>query len=266
MPSNSLIGVSHESPPVLRSLPLEASPDDDLHRCRVGRKLYKIRSADCSVRRSSANILIHRMYATRGYVSRSLPDEASASRITLVASEHESAVATITVGFDSPDGLHVDALFSEEVAALRQAGHRVCEFTRLAIDPFVRSRQVLASLFNVAYIHAHRVMGCDTLLIEVNPRHVLYYERMLGFKVMAPQRHSHRVGAPAVLLGIDLSYIREQGERIARGAEASGERSLYPYWFSPLEEEAIFRRLMRTKAAESNLARFRFEPLQLLQA
>lgn len=251
---------------MLRSLAPEVPSDDELHRCRVGSRLYKIRSADCVVRRSSANLLIHRMYATRGYASRSLPDEAPASRITLVASEHESAVATITVGFDSPDGLHVDALFAEEVAALRQAGHRVCEFTTLAIDPFVRSRQVLASLFNVAYIHAHRVMGCDTLLIEVNPRHVLYYERMLGFKVMAPQRHSPRVGAPAVLLGIDLTYIREQGERVARATEAHGERSLYPYWFSPLEEEAIFRRLMRSRVSVSNLARFRFEPRQLLQA
>ena len=145
----------------------------------------------------------------------------------------------------------------------------VCEFTTLAMDHGVRSRRVLASLFNVAYIYAHRVMGCDTLLIEVNPRHVLYYERMLGFKVMAPQRHSPRVGAPAVLLGINFSYIREQGELFSglSGLPGKGaERSLYPDWFSPLEEEAIFRRLTRSKASAAKAALQPLEPLHLLQA
>lgn len=267
MLSNSLTGVSFEAPTALRPLVQESSTEDDLYRCRVGRRIYKIHSADSGGQRSSANVLIHRMYATRGYASHPLPEEALSSRITLVASEHESAVATITVGFDSSDGLHVDALFAAEVAALRQAGRRLCEFTRLAIDPLVRSRRLLASLFNVAYIHAHRVMGCDTLLIEVNPRHVLYYERMLGFRVMASQRHSPRVGAPAVLMGIDLSYIRAQGERLVGALPLAGtDRSLYPYWFSPLEEEAIFRRLIDSRVVEASSGGFHFESRPRLQA
>ena len=262
-----MIGVSFEVPLTLRSMLQDESEDDDLHRCEVGRRLYRIRSADSGGQRSSASILINRMYATRGYASRPLPDEASPSRITLVASERESTVATITVGFDSDAGLHVDTLFSQEVDALRQAGRLVCEFTTLAMDQVVRSRRVLASLFNVAYIYAHRVMGFDTLLIEVNPRHVLYYERMLGFKVMAPQRHSPRVGAPAVLMGINFSYIREQGERFASLSRASiAGRSLYPDWFSPIEEEAIYRRLTRSKTSVESPVRHRYEPLQLLQA
>ena len=261
-----MIGTPFEAHHTLRSLLQDESDDDDLHRCEVGRRLYRIRSADTGGQRSSASILINRMYATRGYASRPLADQDSPTRITLVASDHESTVATISVSFDSSDGLQVDTLFSQEVDALRQAGRLVCEFTTLAIDQFVRSRRVLASLFNVAYLYAHRVMGFDTLLIEVNPRHVLYYERMLGFKVMAPQRHSLRVGAPAVLLGINLSYIREQGERFATLSGESKERSLYPDWFSPSEEEAIFRRLTRSKVSPQTAARHRFEPLQLLQA
>lgn len=265
MLSNTMIGSPFEAHHPLRSL-LQDESDDDLHRCEVGRRLYRIRSADSGGERSSASILINRMYATRGYASRPLPDQSSPTRITLVASDHESTVATITVGFDSPDGLHVDALFAQEVDALRQAGRLVCEFTTLAIDHVVRSRRVLASLFNVAYLYAHRVMGFDTLLIEVNPRHVLYYERMLGFKVMAPQRHSLRVGAPAVLLGINFSYIREQGERFANLSGANTERSLYPDWFSPLEEEAIFHRLTRSRDSAPTNAAHRLEPLHLLQA
>lgn len=261
-----MIGTPFEASHTLRSLLQDESDDDDLHRCEVGRRLYRIRSADSGGQRSSASILINRMYATRGYASRPLADNTSPTRITLVASDHEATVATITIGFDSPDGLHVDTLFSHEIDALRQAGRLVCEFTTLAIDQVVRSRRVLASLFNVAYIYAHRVMGFDTLMIEVNPRHVLYYERMLGFKVMAPQRHSPRVGAPAVLMGINFSYIREQGERFFGLSSERTDRSLYPDWFSPVEEEAIFGRLTRSKAPSAPAAHHRLETMQLLQA
>lgn len=261
-----MIGIPFEAHHPLRSVRQDEPEDDDLHRCDIGPRSYRIRSADSGGERSSASILINRMYATRGYASRPLPDQPPPTRITLVASDHESTVATITVGFDSTNGLHVDTLFAQEVDALRQAGRQLCEFTTLAVDQVVRSRRLLASLFNVAYLYAHRVMGFDTLLIEVNPRHVLYYERMLGFKVMAPQRHSPRVGAPAVLLGINLAYIREQGERFAGLAGVSAGRSLYPDWFSPLEEEAIFNRLTRSKAAPAAPARHRFEPLHRLQA
>ena len=269
MLGNTMIGMPSEVLRSLRSLLHDDSEDDDLHRCEVARRLYRIRCADSGGQRSSASTLINRMYATRGYASRSLSDVSSPNRITLVASDHESAVATLTIGFDSSDGLHADALFCKEADALRQAGRMVCEFTTLAMDHGVRSRRVLAALFNVAYICAHRVMGFDTLLIEVNPRHVLYYERMLGFKVMAPQRYSPRVGAPAVLLGINFSYIREQGELFSglSGLPGKGaERSLYPDWFSPLEEEAIFRRLTRSKASAAKAVVQPFEPLHLLQA
>lgn len=240
-----------------------ASRDDDLHRCEVNRRLYKIRSANSCGQRSSASNLIHRMYATRGYVSSALPDEPPPTRMTLVASDHDATVATISIGFDSPMGLHVDALFSQEVDVLRQAGRKVCEFTTLAMDQLVRSRRVLASLFHVAYIHAHRVLDFDTLLIEVNPRHVLYYRRMLGFEVMAPQRHSARVEAPAVLLGVNFSYIRQQIERFGGQHDAAqGERSMYPDFFTPEEEESIVNRLVPA----GDTAALRYTPPRLLQA
>ena len=235
------IETHHDMRPALAN----PSKDDAVHRCVVNRRLYQISSANSCGQRSSASSLIHRMYATRGYVSAALPDEPPPTRMTLVASDHDTTVATLSIGFDSPMGLHVDALFLPEVDTLRQAGRQVCEFTSLAMDQLVRSRRVLASLFHVAYIHAHRVRGLDTLLIEVNPRHVLYYRRMLGFEVMASQRHSARVQAPAVLLGVNFSYIREQIERFGGSlGGAQGERSMYPDFFSPSEEDSIVQRLM----------------------
>jgi len=245
---DTIIGVPFESHPPLRSLLQNRSEADELGRDETSRRLFKIRSADSSGQRNSASILINRMYATRGYRCTPLPDEQLPTRITLVASEHEVTVGTITVGFDSPSGLHVDDLFSAETDALRAAGRQICEFTKLAMDSVVRSKRVLASLFHVSYIYAHRMMGFDDLLIEVNPRHVRYYERMLGFEVCGPRRLNRRVNAPAVLMCLKLSHAHDQIARFGGKPEFSLlERSLYPYFFSVAEEASIVGRLKRAQ-------------------
>ncbi len=259
-----MIHVPFEAHHSLRSM-LHSTPEpDDLHRCEISQRLYNIRTAESCGQRSSASILINRMYAGRGYSSTPLPDEPPPARITLVASEDDATVATITVGFDSPEGLHVDALFAEHANALRDTGQAICEFTTLAIDSVVRSRRVLASLFHMAYIYAHRMMRFDSLLIEVNPRHVSYYQRMLGFEVIGSPRFNPRVKAPAVLLCLDFAHAREQISRFGGKPEcARTERSLYPEAFSPSEEAGIVSRL---KPVGADLIHRGFREPRLLQA
>ena len=73
-------------------------------------------------------------------------------------------------------------------------------FIKLAIDPGVKSKAVLASLFHVAFIYARDLHGCSDIFIEVNPRHRRFYEAMLDFVVECESRPNPRVDAPAVLL------------------------------------------------------------------
>lgn len=266
MLGNSIIGLPSEAHRALHTLLRNPSETSHVPRRDVSQRLYNFRSADSCGERSSASILINRMYASRGYPSAPLSDEPSPTRITLVASEHEATVGTISIGFDSPEGLNVDALFARQADALRDAGRAICEFTTLAMDSVVRSRQVLASLFHVAYLYAHRLMDFDNLLIEVNPRHVSYYQRMLGFEVIGPQRFNQRVRAPAVLLGLNFSYAREQLERWGGRPEcARTVRSLYPDSFSAAEEAAILNRLAPVEPGLAVAAR-QFRPVHLMQA
>lgn len=215
-----------------------------LHQDSIAARQFKIRAADSDGDRSSANILIQRRYAWRGYQSAALPREQTAHRVTLTATERSDAIGTITIGLDGPDGLSAEEVFAAEVDAVRDSGRSICEFTKLAIDPITGSKRVLASLFHVAYIIAHRIRGYDTLLIEVNPRHVAYYRRMLGCNVLCRERMNPRVKAPAVLLRLDFEHTREQIGRFAGQPElAASERSLYPYAFSLHEEAGIISRL-----------------------
>lgn len=203
---------------------------------------FKIRLANDEGRRSSASYLIEKRYGWRGYQT---PSSAAApNRITLVASDDERALGTITIGFDTPEGLLVDALYHEEVESVRAKGARLCEFTRLAVDLNRQSREMLAMLFHIAYMYAHRLHGCTDLLIEVNPRHVRFYQVMLGFETLGGERICPRVNAPAVLLRLDLSHTERQIARYGGHRElASSVRSLYPLGFSPQEEEGICGRL-----------------------
>ena len=210
----------------------------------AGPRRFKVKAADSLERRGRVNSLLKDRYGWRGYQQVSLPTDPTVNRFTLTAVEDDVVIGTITVAFDNPARLGADEAFSAEVGALRAQGRRVCEFTKLAIDPAVGTKRVLATLFHVAYIVAHRIRGFDMLVLEVNPRHVRYYERMLGCQILAGERINKSVNAPAVLLGAEFAYIMSQiGEFGGRPEAAVRERSLYPFALSLREEAAVISRM-----------------------
>jgi hypothetical protein len=208
-------------------------------------RLFTIRAADSEGHRSTANVLISRMYAGRGYSSTPLAESQPPGRVTLIGTDHEVARGTITIGFGGAQPLLADECFADILAALRLDGLVLCEFIKLAIDGGGRSRRVLASLFHTAFLYAHEIKGCDRIVIEVNPRHVRFYEQMLGFDVLAGARLNHRVNAPAVLMALDLSYAERQIERVRAGLPDGLRpgRSLYRQCFSHDEAAGIVLRL-----------------------
>ena len=213
---------------------------------------FKIKTADSFVRRSSANLLLRTRYAWRGYQSVSLPADQTANRISLTATEDDTTIGTITIGLDGAEGMNSEDIFADKINELRAQGKRLVEFTKLAIDPTSGTKRVLASLFHVAYIVAHRIRKFDALVMEVNPRHVRYYERMLGARVIGEERLNRSVNAPAVLLSIDFDYIMEQIGEFAGRPECSGtERSLYPFAFTLAEEAGIIAKLMEAQHVAS---------------
>lgn len=250
MSANTIIGALLEP-----GLPFTGEQPDDGDRedaalppgQSAGGRIFKIRGADSAGQRSSANILIRKRYAWRGYGVSSLPPVQLSSRITLTATDRSATIGTVTVGIDGSDRLQAEDTFPQQIEALRAAGRRLSEFTKLAIDTQTASHQVLASLFHVGYLLAHRLRGCDMLVVEVNPRHVGYYRRLLDFTMLAGGRVNEHVGAPSVLLGLDLHHAREQIARLGgrSGQPADQRRSLYSLCFSAAEESGIVARMQR---------------------
>jgi hypothetical protein len=208
---------------------------------------FRIRLADRPRERALASDLLKRMYATRGYQCKDAAEPHDDSSKTIMAMDDDKSIGTLTVGVDVAGRLNVDELFHEEVQKVRDSGRHVCEFTRLAMDrTATRSPRLLAGLFHVAYLFARKVKFRDVVFIEVNPRHVRYYQLMLGFEVKSEQKQNPRVEAPAVLMMLDLSHADSQIEKFGgKPALAATERSAYPHFFSPGIEAGIEGRLFR---------------------
>ena len=241
----TIFGVAFDAPRTLTSLVVDQPDTAGTTELALTQTLFKVRLADNDGRRNTASMLVKKMYAWRGYKI-AWHAKQQPNRITLVASHGTSPMATISIGFDSPDGLMVDGLYKQEIDELRANGAKVCEFTKLAVDGAIRSKRVLATLFHIAYIYAHKMNAFSDLFIEVNPRHVRFYEQMLGFKQFGPERLNPRVNAPAVLLRLEFSHLAEQLARFGGKPElARGEKSLYPYGFSATEESGVMGRLMK---------------------
>ncbi len=208
---------------------------------------YRIRLANTEDRRESASILIKRMYTWRGYGDGAIR-EADPNRVTLLASGNDNtAIGTLSVGFDSPLGLLADEMYRTELDQLRQEGCRLCEYNRLAVDSSIKSKRIISSLFHIAYLYPYGLFAATDGVLEVNPRHVKFYERMLGFTQVGPERICPRVNAPSVLLRTNFDYMSRQVEKLGglMDKAPSTEKSLYPYFFTKADESGILGRLRR---------------------
>lgn len=162
---------------------------------------YHIRPVYDEQQRSLVSALVQRRYAWRGYATTALDyPAADANRLTLAAWQYGELAATLTLGRDSPQGLYADALYAAELERLRDPQRVLCEVSRLAVDPDFSSPELLASLFASAFDYGRRLFAASDVVIGVNPRHVGYYQRRLGFRRIGAQQHCACVDAPVVLM------------------------------------------------------------------
>lgn len=193
--------------------------------------------------RSNVSMLIERLYAWKGLRVNS-PSRTKPNQLTLTVYRGSILFGTLTLGMDSSAGLLVDELYGDTINEHRARGAKVCEITRLAIDPCFNSKEVLATIFNLTYIFGRLIHGMTDVFVEVNPRHTSFYQRMLGFAEIGEERFCRRVAAPARLLHLSMGLMDKLVAQFG-GRAGSGERTLYAQFFSPEEQAGILERLRR---------------------
>ena len=231
-----------QRPPRLRSLtgePVDGSLSDPGFQAGV----FKIRLAGSRASNQQAGTLIERRYAWRGY---QIPGLAADPNLrTFVAYREGAPVGTVGIRVDSPNGLSANDLYQTELAELRNAGARLCEFTRLAVEDEAVHKNVLGGLFHTAYMYAHDVRQCEYGVIEVNPRHAVFYRRALFFELIGAERVNQRVNAPSVLLCVSFEKIRVEVKKYFDGPTRPPGRLMFAHWFPPDEAAGVLGRLRK---------------------
>ena len=138
-------------------------------------------------------------------VFNALPDTA-----TFVACLDHTVVTTATIVFDSPLGLPLEAIYQDEVDALRRAGARLSEVTMLADRRRAGMRTIpsILHLFKLILHHTLATGKATDIVITVNPSHEAFYSRYLPFDDLGPLRYYPSVkNAPAVAKRLSLTEV-----------------------------------------------------------
>jgi hypothetical protein len=181
---------------------------------------------------AAADNLIENRYAWRGYklqsserVEQPEQQEDPSYRVTFFAMVNRRVVGTITLRLDGPAGLRADATHGDIIQYARAESRRLGELTRLALAAHVDSRRVLSSLFGLVYSIGRWEHNVTDVFVEVNPRHVAFYVRALGFAIVGDAKFCERVGAPSILLYADVESLEERlGLGVPSWPEESAQR------------------------------------------
>ncbi len=166
--------------------------------------------------REKAFRLAYDTYEAKGFLSSARQDRMLVSENDLlpdttvfVITEKLSneVIATLTLNFQAHAELPSYELFPDEISTLQKQKKTMGEITRLAIKEGHRySNLLLARLFNAAHLYTLKVKKVENILISVNPTHVGFYQKLLGFEMLGDEKPCGRVnGAPARLLLLDLN-------------------------------------------------------------
>jgi len=215
---------------------------------------FEVSPAADRLRREQAYRLAYEAYHKKGYIPGAdtgvlaAPYDAQPDTLTILATEQYGArrpAGTVSVIFDSSVGLPSDEIFHAEVEDLRENGRWVIEVCRLAIAPeHANSRELLALLCCIPLAYATQIRGFTDMVLEVNPRHVPFYRRLLKFGVLGAERPCPRVNAaPAVLLHLDMVALLPLIQRLQGRGSACQERSLYPHFLDENSERDLIQRL-----------------------
>lgn len=191
--------------------------------CRVQAPSDRWVTKICEYRheREAAFRLVHAAYSRSG-LSSTNPHQMRVIRHHLcehtdimITRRADQAMLTTTLVRDAGDGLPMEAVFAEEVGAMRAAGLRVAEISCLAsaeslqdaTQRFNQLVKIVGLTFQVA-----RYRGIDRVLMAVHPRHAKVYQRLFGCLPCSQVREYAAVqGNPAIMCMHDFAMLDRTG-------------------------------------------------------
>ena len=210
---------------------------------------FTIKVANTLEEREAVFHLAYQVYLDKSYVKKNESkrlintyDADADTTILIVKDTNNKVVGSLTLVFDGQSRLPAEKIYSQELNALKSKNEKMVEISRLVIDPnFRNSKEILVLLFNYLYIYSYYVKSYSCLVIEVNPRHIAYYNSLLNFKPIGSEKPCPNVeSAPAILMYLSLKHSQDEVLRLTKNTESEkNNRSLYQYFVSPEQENLV---------------------------
>lgn len=161
---------------------------------------------------------------------------------TITEKDSKEVIATLTLNFQAHAEVPSYEIFPDEISSLQAQKKSFAEITRLAIKEGHRySNLLLVRLFNAAHLYSLKVKKIENILISVNPSHVGFYQKLLGFEIIGDEKPCGRVnGAPARLLLLDLNKIEFNLNRFYQNKLNTTSQFKFYKFAVPLSESILW--------------------------
>lgn len=210
---------------------------------------FSIKIANTLEEREAAFHLGYQVYLEKKYIKENQNqwliqnyDFLPQTTILIVLDKNKNIAGSLTLVFDGDGKLPIEKIYSEEFKLLKSNNIKAIEISRLVIaNEYRNEKEVLQLMINYLMIYAYHVKDYSSLVIQVNPRHKIYYKTLLGFEEIGCEKQCPSVqNAPAVLLHLPLSHYQSEILRFAnQPVPVKKERSLYPYFLKPEQEKLV---------------------------
>jgi hypothetical protein len=142
---------------------------------------------------------------------------------TFVAQAGGRVVGTATLVVSSPAGLPSSEVFSQVFKELERSGRKVAEATMFSVDATIPRANTLA-LRIMPWLLAWAVSQLvEDICVVVNPRHVRFWERTLGFaRVGEPKTCNHVCGHPGLLLRLPIDELLDGRSQATTATRCKG--------------------------------------------
>ena len=210
---------------------------------------FTIKVANTLEEREAVFNLGYRVYLEKGYVKENTNqwlvldyDAKPETLILMVKDKNNNIAGSVTLVFKNKSSLPAEKIYKEEINLLAVNGKKLVEISRLVIDPNYRnSKEIILLLFNYLSIYAHHIKSYDSLMIQVNPRHVGYYEKLLNFQEIGQEKMCPSVqNAPAILMELPLAKYQSEVKRFSNNpSQNKKERLLYASFLKADQESLV---------------------------
>lgn len=211
---------------------------------------FTIKVANTLEERAEVFRLGYQVYLEKGFIKENDNqwfvqeyDNYPSTLILAVKDKLKKIVGSITLVFKDERSLPAERIYGEEINQLACSGKKILEICRNVISPDYRnSKEILILMFNYLCIYSYHVKNYDSMVIEVNPRHKGYFEKLLKFKEIGGAKLCPSVQyAPATLLVMNLKddYYADVMRFSEDKSSDKKERSLYSYFLKANQEKLV---------------------------